>query len=279
MERIRVAAVQSGVDPRWTPAEWANHLRWQLAACREASAQLAVFPAWTGAYQESFPRGFPEDGLGTLLRLLGELACEAGLHLVPGTIPVRTGDGIMLRSFLIAPTGDLLGSQDQLCPPKGYTPGRTLGCFQSALGRLGIIIDGDAMVPEIGRFLALQGADLFCVPLALASPYNVWRQTAGAWQVVQANQVPAVEACLVGEFSGLIYTGRSRFVGTVEMTPDGSGCLREAGSLTQTEIVVGEIDYDSLSRAREAFPIFQGFNVDLYRRKLPKAYHRLHNAQ
>ena len=275
MERVRVAAVQSGVDPRWTPDEWANHLRWQLAACREAGAELAVFPAWTGAYQDSFPQGFPEDALGTLVRLLGDLSREAGLYLVPGTVPVRCKEEVRLRSFLLDPSGGLLGVQDQLSPPPGYTPGQSLATFPSGLGRLGIIIGADSFIPEIGRILALQGADIFCIPQALQAPYNPWRQVAGSWQIVQANQVPAVEACLVGELLGLSYTGCSRVLGTVEMTQDGTGVLARAASLDETEVVLGEVDFSDLYRAREAFPIFGQFNLDLYRRRLADAYREI----
>lgn len=278
MAHLRVAAVQSGVDVRWTPTEWANHLRWQLTSCREAQAQLVVFPAWTGAYQESYPRGFPAESLGTLLHLLGELAREACLHLVPGSMPVREEDGIKLRSFLLSPDGELLGAQDQLCPPPGYTPGRTIAPIPCALGRVGIIIERDGEVPEIGRILALQGADLFCAPSALPAPYNPWRQTAGLWQIVQANQVAAVEACLVGEMAGRSYAGCSRLLAVVEATPDGTGIVAGAGSTRQTEIVAGEIDLDAQIEARAAFPIFAALHRDLYRRTMPHAYRILASA-
>ncbi len=274
MRRIKAAAIQCGSDPRWTPSEWANHLRWQIASCREAGADLAVFPAWTGAYRETYPRGFPAEALGTMTHLLGGMAREADLHLVAGSVPVRCAGAVRLRSFFLSPAGELLGAQDQLCPPPGYAPGDELAVFSSAIGRIGIIIGADAFVPEIPRILALQGADLFCVPQAIPAPYNPWRQVAGIWQAVQANQVPAVEACLIGEFNGEKYAGRSCVVGTVEMTPDGRGVVSEAASTDQTEIVAGEIDFEAVERARSSFPIFAGFNIPLYRRMLPEFYRR-----
>ncbi len=275
MARIRVAAVQSGVDPAWSPAEWANHLRWQLAACREAGAELAVFPAWTGAYQESFPGGFPEEALGTLVHLLGDLAREAGVYLVPGSIPVHCRDGIRLRGFLLGPAGNLLGTQDQLVPPPGFVPGRKLAVFPTPLGRLALLLGADGQVPEIGRILALQGADLFCAPSALLAPYNHWRQTAGLWQIAQANQVPAIEACLVGTLNGLAYAGRSRVIGTVEMSADGRGILAEADSVEGTEVVIGAVDLAALAQAKAAFPIFAQFNLGLYRTRLADAWRKL----
>ena len=279
MARIRVAAVQSGVDPAWSPSEWANHLRWQLAACREAGAELVVFPAWTGVYQESFPRGFPEEALGTLVRLLGDLAGEAGVYLVPGSVPVRCRDGIRLRGFLLAPTGDLLGTQDQLLVPPGYAPGRDLTVFATPLGRLALILGADCQAPEIGRILALQGADLLCAPSALPAPYNQWQQIAGLWQLAQANQVAAVEACLVGTLNGLAYAGRSRVIGPVEMTVDGRGILAEAITVEGTEVVIGTVDLTALTEARAAFPIFAGFNLGLYRNRLAEAWKKLEQCQ
>lgn len=278
MARIRVAAVQSGVDPAWSPSEWANHLRWQLATCRDAGAELVVFPAWTGVYQESFPRGFPEEALGTLVRLLGDLAGEAGVYLVPGSVPVRCHDGIRLRGFLLSPTGDLLGTQDQLLPPPGYASGRNLTIFATPLGRLALILGADCQVPEIGRILALLGADLFCAPSALLAPPNQWQQIAGLWQIAQANQVAAVEACLVGTLNGLAYAGRSQLLGPVEMTADGRGILAEAATAGGTEVVVGTVDLSALAKARDAFPIFAGFNLDLYRNRLMAAWMKLDRA-
>ncbi|MGE5599037.1 MAG: carbon-nitrogen hydrolase family protein, partial [Bacteroidota bacterium] len=193
------------------------------------------------------------------------------------SMPVRAEDGIRLRSFLLSPDGELLGVQDQLCPPPGYAPGRAIAPIPSALGRVGIVIERDAEVPEIGRILALQGADLYCVPAALPAPYNPWRQAAGMWQIVQANQVAAVEACLVGEMAGRLYAGSSRLLGAVETTSDGTGVIAAAASAGQTEVVTGTIDLDAQAGARASFPIFASFHRDLYK-MLPRAYRILTSA-
>lgn len=271
---IKAAAIQSGVDPRWSPTEWANHLRWQLAACRENGVDLAVFPAWTGAFQESFPRGYPQEALGVMLRLLGDLSRDAGLYLVPGCIPVRCGQEIVLRGYLLAPDGAVVGWQDQLCPPPGYAAGRELRILPTDLGKIGLILGDDSSLPEVARILALQGAELLCAPAAYLRPYNPWQQAAGLWQAAQANQVAAIEACLVGEFNGHVYQGRSAIILPAEQTPNGDGILAQAAGLEETEVIAHQLDLEAINAARAAFPFTSGFNPALCH-SLPEAYLRI----
>ena len=271
-----MAAVQSGVDPDWTPVEWRDHFRWQLASCREAGAHLAVFPAWSGVYRESFPDGFPARAFGTLLRLMGDLAREASLYLIPGTIPLRYGGGeIRLASPLLGPAGEVLGAQEQLGAPPGYAPGTEIAVFATTWGRIGIAVDTDAAIPEIGRILALRGAELVCNPAAHPAPFDRGRQALGLLHLVEANLVIGLEAPLVGPFAGKAYRGQAQVLAPAAMTRDGSGILARAADFSRTEIAVAEVDLDELELVRRSSPIFGRFNLDLYRRALPAAYRRL----
>ena len=276
LRRIGVAAVQSGIDPDWTPVEWRDHLRWQLASCREAGVHLAVFPAWSGVYRESFPDGFPLRAFGTLLRLMGDLAREASLYLIPGTIPLRYGNGeIRLSSPLLGPAGEFLGMQEEIGPPPGYASGEGIAVFTTPWGRIGIAVDNDAAVPEIGRILALRGAEIVCHPAAHPAPFKREQWTLGLPQLVEANLVIGLEAPLVGSFAGKAHEGLARVLAPAAMTRDGSGILACTADFSRTEILVAEVDLDELEPARRASPIFGRFNLDLYRRTLPAAYRRL----
>ena len=82
----------------------------------------------------------------------------------------------------------------------------------------------DVWYPEVGRLHALQGVDVPGGADRGAIPYTVWQQTAGLWQVVQANQVFGIEASLSGRWLGARCHGRSRAFGPVECTEDGEVC-------------------------------------------------------
>ncbi|MGQ9779084.1 MAG: carbon-nitrogen hydrolase family protein [Bacillota bacterium] len=273
MRRLKVAAIQAGVDPCWQKEEWLDHLRWQLALCREEGVRLAVFPAWTGCYAESFPDGFPWHAAEDLLRLLGGLAREAGLYLVPGTIPIRQRKKVSLRSFLFSPTGACLGMQDQLCPPAGYEPGTEIEVFTTGWGKMGILIDADAAIPELGRIMALRGVEIVCHPKASfpAGPPGRY----GLRQIVRTEQLIGIEAHLVGSFGGRSCRGRSEILVPKTMTEDGGDVLAQAQNTSATEVVLATVDLDKLGQARISSPSYGRFNPYLYRRDLSAAYARL----
>ncbi|NLG83538.1 MAG: hypothetical protein GX493_02770 [Firmicutes bacterium] len=270
MRLLKVAAIQAGVDPHWRREEWLDHLRWQLAACREEGVGLAVFPAWTGCYEETFPHGFPWRAAGELLGLLGGLAREAGVYLVPGTIPIREQERIFLRSFLFSPTGHCLGYQDQLCPPAGYEAGTELVVFPTVWGKVGLLIEGDATVPELARFMVCRGVEIVCHPTASPLPGPPSRH--GLPQVVQAYRVFGVQAPLIGLFAGQTYRGRAKVLVPRAMTDDESGVMAQARDPSATEIVTATVDLDKLERLRAGD---DGLHPFLCRDELPAAYRRL----
>ncbi|OPZ62882.1 MAG: hypothetical protein BWY85_01935 [Firmicutes bacterium ADurb.Bin506] len=144
--------------------------------------------------------------------------------------------------------------------------------FRVANMTLGIELATDVWYPEVGRIHALQGADLIIALTAVPAPYTVWRQTAGLWQIAQANQVFGIEASLSGSWLGTTYHGRSRAFAPVECTEGGRGVLAEITSDSESDDFVVQLDTDMLKKARAAFPVFGHFNIDLYVDRLADAY-------
>ena len=84
-----------------------------------------------------------------------------------------------------------------------WSRGEEATVFETAFGKLGIIIGTDAWYPEAGRVLALKGVEIVCCCGALAKGENKWRQLTGMWQQVQQNQFFCIESRLAATIPGV----------------------------------------------------------------------------
>ena len=78
----------------------------------------------------------------------------------------RRGSQVFNTAALFAPDGSLAGrySKSHLVGGELYDPGTELPVFDTALGRMGILICFDRRPPEAARVLALKGAQFLVVP-------------------------------------------------------------------------------------------------------------------
>ena len=199
------------------------------------------------------------------------------VYLCPGSYWAQVSGGYLHRAELYSPKGDIVGEVLQTHSTEreeqaGLLCGATLPTFRVAGMIVGFELATDAWYPEVGRIHALQGADVIVALTAVPAPYTVWRQTAGLWQVVQANQVFGIEASLSGGWLSTTYQGRSRAFVPVEFSEGGRGVLAEITSDSDSDDFLVSLDAATLEEARSAFPVFDHFNVDLYSRSLSDAY-------
>lgn len=218
-------------------------------------------------------------GREELQRLAASIAREAGCHLVAGTVLVPAGEGGARRqvAWLLSPEGELIGEQAQThTTAEEQAAGRVeadrLEVFRALGVGIGLLVGLDVWVPEVARILTLEGATVLAAPLALPAPYSEARQIAGVWQVVQQNQVFGLEACLVGEWDGVPYAGRSAVTAPCEAVGDASGFVVRAPAADRPLTVLGGIDLEARRRAVEAYDILEAMNVRLYRQAFPMAY-------
>jgi N-carbamoylputrescine amidase len=145
------------------------------ALIREAAAsgsRLIVLPelANTGyvfeSVEEARSLAEPVPG-GRSAQAWSQLARELGIHLVAG-ITEHDGDSLYNSALITGPDGYIgtyrkshLWDRENLFFAKG-----NLGfpVFDTALGKIGVAICYDAWFPETFRQLALQGAEIVCVP-------------------------------------------------------------------------------------------------------------------
>jgi predicted amidohydrolase len=176
-----------------------------------------------------------------------------------------------LEAAVISPQG-IVGRQRQTHRgawerARGLERGDTLEIFQTPIGAVGLILGEDIRYPEVGRILALQGADILVHLAADDAPFHAEASVQSLWCEAQANQTFGIQACLVGGE----YHGRGALLAPVEMTDGDSGVLAQA-DIDVPACIIADFDHDARRAVQAAYDVTRYFNVDLYRRELLPAY-------
>ena len=285
---MKVAAFSLAGLPLENPAEYAAAL---AALLNKLQAGLAVLPAHTsfllcaaqgrlgevGDFAASFRAFMQEAGDWNeeYLQLHLRLAAENRLYLVPGTTVEEEGGRFFLVSYLLGPEGRVNGRQRQTHLSReerslGLSRGEELPLFGVAGMKAGLILGTDARHPEVGRILALQGADLVIHCGALATGRELASQPAGIWAQVQQNQFWAVEAQLRETIGGRAFGGQCAVMGPCEITPGLTGYLdrEEAGK----PFAAAELNEAERRRIKSDYPLLKLLRPEAYRGRLPELY-------
>lgn len=183
------------------------------------------------------------------------VASEYKLYLVAG-IAERDGTALYDTAVLLGPDG-FIGRYRKLhlwdAETLFFEPGNLgLPVFTTPIGRIGLAICYDAWFPETFRLLALQGAELVCVPTnwvrpskpviaPQGMPYSMAHMLLIA--AAHSNSINIATADRIGIERGQPFEGRSVIVGHSGWPVAGPA------SYDREELVIGDID---LANAREA---------------------------
>ncbi len=188
MSTIRVGLVQ----PETVHGDGARDGNLRLAreairACAAQGAQLACLP-------ETFPGVWRAPITWTPVEALREYAAETGIHVVGSFPEPLDEDGLRcyVTAVLIGPDGREIGRYRRTTPaqtPWVYRGGpfwdfewvnaADLPVFDTAFGKVGLLICSEVYAPELTRALALKGAELIVMPGGLIGRdrplYPTWR--------------------------------------------------------------------------------------------------------
>ncbi len=107
----------------------------------------------------------------------GELASKHGLHLVVGLVE-REANLIYNVAVLIGPDGRIIGKYRKVALPRteieaGVAPGNDYPVFDTAFGKVGMMVCYDGFFPEVARQLSNRGAEVIAFPVAGCNPLLV----------------------------------------------------------------------------------------------------------
>ncbi len=285
---MRVAALSLAGLPVERLEDYASAL---TALLRKLQVRLAVLPAHTSFllcmagghlsettdFAGAFRLFMQESGEWNdqYLQLHSSLARENELYLVAGTT-IEEADGLFYHtSYCFGPDGEICGKQRQTHLSReeralGLSRGNELHVLDLAGMKTGLIVGTDALHPEVGRILALQGADLVAHCGALDPARGSLSQPAGIWAQVQQNQFWAVEAQLKRSVCERSFGAQCAIIGPCEVTSGYTGYLdRDAD---EEPFAVAELVEADRQRIRSDYPLLQLLRPEAYTGLLPELY-------
>jgi predicted amidohydrolase len=190
---------------------------------------LVVLPAFslTGAPADAeAAAASAESGFGRTVQVLSDFAVRLRCHVV-GSRVEREGDDLFHAAVLLAPDGKLVGGYRQTHLDEAMaawaTPGDDLSVFETAIGRVGILLCEDVRFPEASGVLAVRRADLIAVPSAWTGAYGgLLQESEGLF----ANGFPANTMCL---WYAVAKTSQAY---TIVANPVGGGAQGSSGIFT-----------------------------------------------
>ncbi|WP_054912078.1 carbon-nitrogen hydrolase family protein [Pseudomonas sp. NBRC 111127] len=276
---IRLAACQYAIELHETWDAYADHLQGLCAEAVAAGARLLLLPEYAGLVLSGQLKGEQRgDLLGSIAGiqpLIGAWAalCERmarrwGIYLQPGSVPVLDNDGVYRnRAWLFGPEGPL-GYQDKLMMTRfereqwGISAGQGLRVFDTALGRVGILICYDNEFPMLARQLAELGADLILAPSCTDTEAGYHRVRIGAQARALENQIAVLQSPTVGlaAWSPALDENIGRaglFVPPDHGMPgDGVVALSAALDPGRSQWLVCDVDLEEVRRVRREGQVF-----------------------
>ncbi len=274
---IRVASVQCAVAFD-SPGENASRAVARLDALAMQGVDLAVFPeAYLTGYcvadaaaarALALPVVMDGDRVVELPESLGSVRDAAQrlyMHVVMGLAALDGGQVVNL-AVLIEPDGTVRGYRKTHLPELGLdkhvAAGRALPVFDTALGRIGLLICFDLRPPEAMRVLALQGADLVILPTNWPVGAEISAEILSVARAVE-NRVALVTCNRVGEENGFEFIGLSSIIDPL------GNVLAHAGA--DEEVLVADLDL-AVSRNKRVATIPGSYEWTTFESRRPDLY-------
>ncbi|KZZ27633.1 amidohydrolase [Sulfitobacter sp. HI0082] len=230
--KIATAAYPLDVLTSW--AQYEDKLAHWVAEAAVQGAELLVFPEYAAMELATLDGAevaadlerslfSVSDKLEEADRLHMKLATEHNVHIVAGSGPAATESRPVNRARLITPTGQVRVQDKQIMTrfereEWGVIGGNALQVFETAIGKIGILICYDSEFPLLGR--ALSDCDVICVPSVTETLAGYWRVRIGSMARALENQCITAMSSVVGAADWSEALGQSFGAGGIFCPPD-----------------------------------------------------------
>jgi omega-amidase len=230
-----------------------------LQRVAQQGAKLIVLPEmWSCGYDY---RNLPELAQETprVLQELQNKSRELGLVTV-GSLP-ELADGTIYNTAYVVDRGEIVGSYRKLHLFSAMREDQFLGAgnhslaVDTSVGRLGVAICYDLRFPELFRKLALEGAEIICLPAEWPKPRQEHWKTLLRARAIE-NQLFVIAANCCGIQGQLDFCGLSQLI-----SPLGN-VLQMAGE-EDTELVA-TFDFSEMEKYRKKINILNDRRADIY---------------
>jgi len=283
VRRVRICAAQYRMRRIDSWEEFEEQVEFFVSSAEQYECHLLLLPElFTAQLFATLPSGTSDvESMRWLAEqtpryheLFRDMAKRSGLLIAAGSHPVQSPTGIRNVAHLFTAAGNIYTQEKLHITPSergtyGIVPGDGLRIFDTALGRIAIVVCYDIEFPELTRLLTLAGAEIVLVPFSTDERKAYLR-------VRYSAQARAVE--------NLIYVALSGSVGNLPnvnnflinyaqaavLTPsdfpfptDGVAATAEPQAET---VVITDLDLGALEQVREAGTVglIRDRRTDLY---------------
>jgi N-carbamoylputrescine amidase len=228
-----------------------------------------------------------EEVPGATTDALAKAAKKHGVVIV-GSLFERRAPGLYHNTAVVLDAdGSLVGAYRKMHIPDDprfyekyyFTPGDLgFGAFDTAVGRIGVLVCWDQWYPEAARITALEGAKILFYPTAIGTwtgELDFKEAHRDAWRTIQrahaiANGVFVAAVNRVGREDELEFWGSS-FVARPY------GQLLAEASQDREEVLLADCDLDEIERTRQGWPFLRDRRIDAYPPILERYLHDPHH--
>ncbi len=278
--------VQIGLVQMSCTADKNDNLQKAIAKIKDAAAKgaqiVCLQELFTSLYfcdveaYENFELAEKIPGEST--NLLADVAKELNVVIIASLFEKRTQGVYHNTTAVLDADGSYLGKYRKMHIPDDpsyyekfyFTPGDLdYKTFDTAYGKIGVLICWDQWYPEAARLTSLMGAEILFYPTAIgwATSQDEATNTEqfNAWQTIQrshaiANGVHVVSVNRVG----LEQNGAMKFWGG-SFVSNPFGTLLYNASHDNEEVAVVEVDTDATDRYRTHWPFLRDRRIDSYK--------------
>ncbi len=258
---------------------------WVRRASREGAGVVCLPELYASHYfcQSENSRNFDlaEPRQGNSFREFSALAAELGVVIILPFFEKRAAGVYHNSASVIDSDGKETGFYRKMHIPDDpgfyekyyFTPGDLgFNAFNTAAGRVGVLICWDQWYPEGARLTAMQGAEVLFYPTAIGwhpdEKERYGRIQQDAWTTVQrghavANNVYVASCNRVGLEKPLVGTPGIQFWGSSFICgPQGE--ILASASDDREEILLAEVDPSLVETVRRNWPFFRDRRIDAY---------------
>ncbi len=203
------------------------------------------------------------------------LAKELGVVLILSLFEKRAPGLYHNTAAVLDADGRYLGAYRKMHIPQDpgfeekfyFTPGDTgFKAWDTAFGKIGVIICWDQWYPESARLTAMAGAEIIFCPTAIGwlpeEKAALGERQLRAWQRVQEGQAVA-NGCFYAAVNRVGTEGDTEFWGH-SFVADYTGTLLAEGGEQETEILYADCDLKAMEDHRRMWPFFRDRRIDAY---------------
>ncbi len=207
---------------------------------------------------------------GEAVNLLTTLALKESVTIVGGSIPERDGGHLYNSSYILGPSGEVLGRHRKLhmfdvnlesglsfYESETITPGNSITVIDTPQAILGVAICYDLRFPELFRAMGLKGVQIMVIPA-------VFNTTTGPahWELLLRARAVDNQVFMIG--ASTAQNSKSSYLSYGNSMIIGPWGEIKARAQMDEAIIYAEISLDSVKKVRAEMPLLKHRRTDIY---------------